>query len=145
LFSYDGIPFYKTSRDKRLLPGAQLRYIGPTAVIRITNLEQTLLDTLHRPLACGGPSVVFEAWEQGLKRVDEERLAQYLLSMDHRPVVQRLGYILEDFDYKPRAKLQSVLDQYLSQLNPADSSLCQQLFPGVEYNNLRHPWLVYGP
>jgi predicted transcriptional regulator of viral defense system len=145
LFSYDGTPFYKTSREERLLPGVQLRYIGPTAVIRITNLEQTLLDTLHRPLACGGPRVVFEAWDRGLKRMDEDRLADFLVRMDRRAIAQRLGYILDDLDYKPRSKLRSVLDQYLSQLNPADSSVYQQLFPGVEYSNLRHPWLVYGP
>ena len=145
LFTYDGTPFYKTSREKRFLPGVQSRYIGPTAVIRITNLEQTLLDTLHRPLACGGPAVVFEAWDQGLKRMNEERLADYLVSMDHRPVAQRLGYILDDLDYKPRSRLRSVLDHYLSQLDPADSSVYQQLFPGVKYGNLSHPWLVYGP
>ena len=145
LFSYDRTPFYKTSREGRLLPGVQLRYIGPKAVIRITNLEQTLLDTLHRPLACGGPRVVFEAWDQGLKRMNEDRLADFLVRMDRRPIAQRLGYILDGLEYKPRSKLRSVLDQYLSQLDPGDSSAYQQLFPGVHYSNLGHPWLVYGP
>jgi hypothetical protein len=145
LFNYDGVPFYKTSREKRLLPGVQSRYIGPTTVIRITNLEQTLVDALHRPLHCGGPAVVFEAWGQGLKRMNEDRLADYLTSMDYRPIAQRLGYVLDDLDYKPRPKLRSVLDQYLSQLDPADSAMHQQLFPGIEYHNLRLPWLVYGP
>jgi predicted transcriptional regulator of viral defense system len=32
-------------------------------MVRITTLEQTLLDTLHRPLSCGGPPIVIEAWE----------------------------------------------------------------------------------
>lgn len=145
LFSYDGMPFYKTSRERRLLPGVQLRYVGATTVIRITNLEQTLLDTLHRPMACGGPPVVFEAWDQGLKRVHEDRIADYLGSMDHGPLVQRLGYMLDDLDYKPHSKLRGVLDQYLSRLNPADPSVYQQLFPGVEYSNPTRPWLVYGP
>jgi predicted transcriptional regulator of viral defense system len=145
LFSYDGMPFYKTSREKRLLPGVQSRYIGPAAVIRIANLEQTLLDALHRPLACGGPSVVFEAWERGLERMNEDRLADYLTSMNHRPIAQRLGYMLDDLEYRPGSNLRNVLDRYLSQLDPADSSLYQQLFPGVEYGNLKHPWLVYGP
>ena len=145
LFNYDGIPFYKTSRETRLLLGVQSRYVGPTTVIRITNLEQTLIDTLHRPLHCGGPAVVFEAWDEGLKRMNEDRLADYLASIDYRPAVQRLGYMLDDLDFKPRAKLRSVLDQYLSQLDPADSTVYQQLFPGIEYHNLRLPWLVYGP
>ena len=145
LFDYDGLPFYETSREKRLLPGVQSRYIGPAAVIRITTLEQTLLDTLHRPLHCGGPAVVFEAWNQGLPRVNEDRLADYLASMDHRATVQRLGYMLDDLDYKPRSKLQDVLDRCRSRLDPADSSVYRQLFPGMEYRNLSRSWLVYGP
>jgi predicted transcriptional regulator of viral defense system len=108
-------------------------------------MEQTLLDTLHRPLSCGGPSVVFEAWDQGLRRMNEDRLADYLVSMDNRPIAQRLGYILHDLDYEPGSKLRSAIQRYLSQLDSADSSMHVQLFPGLEYSNLRHPWLVYGP
>jgi predicted transcriptional regulator of viral defense system len=145
LFRYGGLPFFRTSREKRLLRGAQLRYIGPTAIIRITDLEQTLLDTLHRPLHCGGPAVAFEAWEQGIKKLREDRLADYLASMQHRPTAQRLGYIFADLDYKPGAKLIAVLNRYLSQLDPTDPGGYQQLFPGMRYTNLRKPWLVYGP
>lgn len=132
-------------REARLLPGTQLRYIGPRTIIRITDLEQTLLDTLHRPLTCGGPAVVFEAWDQGIERLQEDRLADYLASMEHRPTAQRLGYMLADLDYKPGDKLAAVLNRYLSQLDATDPSVYQQLFPGVKYSSLRRPWLVYGP
>ncbi len=145
LFSYGGLPYYKTSRDARLLRGTQVRYIAPTAIIRITDLEQTLLDTLHRPLHCGGPAVVFEAWDQGIKRLQEDRLANYLASMEHGPTARRVGYMLEDLDYRPHDKLAAVLKRYLSQLDAKDPNVCQQLFPGMGYTSLRQPWLVYGP
>ncbi len=141
LFGYGGLPYYKTSRETRLLRGSQLRYIAPTAIIRITDLEQTLLDTLQRPLHCGGPAVVFEAWDQGIKKLPEDRLAHYLASMQHRPTAQRLGYMFTSFDYKPGDELTAVLNQYRSQLDAKDPSVYQQLFPGMRYDTLLRPWL----
>jgi hypothetical protein len=145
LFVCQGLRYYQTSREVRLIPGIQTRHLGPTALIRITTLEQTLLDTLHRPLSCGGPAVVFEAWELGLRRVNEDKLDRYLMQMNRLQVAQRLGYILESFDYQPGSALKTTLDTYLARLDPNDPSAYQQLFPGMNYNHLQHPWLIYGP
>jgi predicted transcriptional regulator of viral defense system len=145
LFTFDGLRYYKTMREKRLIPGVQTRYTGPTSLIRITTLEQTLLDTLNRPLSCGGPAVVMEAWVQGLGRINEDKLELYLRQMGHLPTAQRLGYILDSLDHKPSRSLTNALDSFLSQLDPNDPDAYQQLFPGVKYDHLRHPWLVYGP
>jgi predicted transcriptional regulator of viral defense system len=114
-------------------------------MIRITNLEQTLLDTLHRPLSCGGTAVVLEAWERGLARVDEEQLAAYLREMQYLPTAQRLGYLLASMQYVPGLQLKAALDESLSQLDPHAPSQYQQLFPGMRFENLTHPWLVYVP
>jgi len=145
LFTYKGLRYYQTSREKRLIPGIQTRITGPTSLIRITVLEQTLLDTLHRPLSCGGPAVVMEAWEQGLGRVNEDKLERYLQKMDYLPIAQRLGYVLGSLGYRPGASLKNALDAYLARLDPNDPSAYQQLFPGVKYDHLQYPWLVYGP
>ena len=145
LFTYKGLRYYQTSRDKKLIPGIQTRFLGPTSLVRITTLEQTLLDTLHRPLSCGGPAVVMEAWEQGIRRAKEDVLAQYLREMDRLPIAQRLGHILSNLDYKPRSELERTLESYLKRLDPNDPSMYQQLFPGLRYEHLQHPWLVYGP
>ncbi|MFT3882954.1 MAG: hypothetical protein QM703_25270 [Gemmatales bacterium] len=72
LFTYKGLRYYKTTKENRLVPGIQTRFLNPTSIVRITSLEQTLLDTLHRPLSCGGPAVVMEAWEQGITRAKKE-------------------------------------------------------------------------
>ena len=47
-----------------------MRAYGPRAQIRITTLEQTLLDSLYKPFLCGGPEVVFEAWQDAVDRLD---------------------------------------------------------------------------
>lgn len=145
LFSYGGLPYYRTFRTRRLVPGVQLRYLGPTAVIRITTLEQTLLDTLHRPLSCGGPAIVFEAWEQSLPKLNEMRLVEYLTEMDHLPSLQRVGYVLSDLGYSPSDNLAALFADCLRRLDPTDPTQHRQLLPGFEYTNLRTPWLVYGP
>ena len=145
LFTFRGLRYYKTIRDKKLIPGIQTRYTGPTSLIRITTLEQTLLDTLHRPLSCGGLAVVMEAWSQGLSRVNEDKLEMYLRQMGHLPIAQRVGYVLNNLGYKPGKALTTTLESFLSQLNPNDPNAYQQLFPGVKYDELRYPWLIYGP
>jgi len=145
LYTYRGLRHYKTSRVARLIPGTQTRFLGPTALIRITTLEQTLLDTLHRPLSCGGPSVVMEAWEQGLGRTDEAKLAKLLQQMDYLPIAQRLGYILHNLGHAPGVELERVLGEFLKRIDPVNPSMHQQLFPGLNYDRLHQPWMVYGP
>ena len=145
LFTFHGLRYYHTSRERRLVPGIQTRFLGPATLIRITTLEQTLLDTLHRPLSCGGPAVVFEAWEQGVGRAKESKLVNYLRAMDRLPMIQRVGYLLERMGHNPGPELKGVFQEYLMKLDPEDPAAPQQLFPGMHYECLKKPWLIYGP
>jgi hypothetical protein len=86
-----------------------------------------------------------EAWEQGLNRMKEDKIEKLLRQMDYVPIAQRLGYILATLNYKPRPELANALEEYLARLNPSDTTAYQQLFPGVKYDHLQYPWLVYGP
>lgn len=95
LFNHNGVPYYWTKRDQGLLPGVQSIYLSADAIAKVTTLEQTLLDTLHRPWACGGPPVVFEAWERGLGRIDATLLAGYLKVIDRALVNRRVGCMLD--------------------------------------------------
>ena len=99
LFRYQDVPYYFTQRDRALMPGIQTVRLSPSCQVRITTLEQTLLDTLHRPWSCGGPSVVFEAWERGLPILDDTRLAQYLRMINRADYTRRAGYMLEQFGH----------------------------------------------
>lgn len=99
LFRYQGIPYYFTQRDPALMPGIQAVRYSPSCLIRMTTLEQTLLDTLHRPWSCGGPAVVFEAWERGLPLLDDARLAHCLKSIGRTDYTRRAGYMMDQFTH----------------------------------------------
>lgn len=95
LFHHMSTPYYCSLRMAWMVPGVQRAYLSDKAIIRVTTLEQTLLDTLHRPWNCGGPPVVFEAWERALDSLDEERLGQYLASIQHPLLTRRAGCMLD--------------------------------------------------
>jgi predicted transcriptional regulator of viral defense system len=99
LFRYQENPYYVTYRDPALMPGIQTVRLSPSCLVRMTTIEQTLLDTLHRPWNCGGPSVVFEAWDRGLPLLEDARLAHCLKAIGRNDFTRRAGYMLEQFDH----------------------------------------------
>jgi len=100
LFDFEGTPYFLTLRDRSLVQGVQTVRMATHFLARVTTLEQTLLDTLHRPWSCGGPAVVFEAWARGVSRLDETRLAQYLLAIPNSELPRRVGFLLEQQDHE---------------------------------------------
>jgi hypothetical protein len=147
LFRFQGVPFYSTRRSARLVPGVQTRGHGPRARVRITSLEQTLLDTLYKPFHCGGPEVVFEAWQEGVasQRIDEERLVAHLRAMNYPATARRLGVMLELAGGAPGAELRRFLDACQDALDRQNPHARISLLPGVYYQNLNEPWLVNTP
>ena len=147
LFHYQGVPFYATRRSARLVPGVQTRGYGPRARIRITTLEQTLLDTLYKPFHCGGPEVVFEAWHEAVasRRIDEERVVDYMRSMQYPATARRLGVMLEIVGGAPGAELRRLLQESREAIDRLGVHARISLLPGVEYQNLNEPWLVNAP
>jgi predicted transcriptional regulator of viral defense system len=143
LFNYEGVPYYVTYRDPRLIPGIQTVHLSPTCQVRMTTLEQTLLDTLHKPQSCGGSSVVFEAWERGLPLLDEKRVAEYLKKIRRLDLTRRAGYMLENNNY-------SAVDPQLSKLLAAAKAKVKKgllptipLLPDVPSKTLNATWGVY--
>ena len=139
-FIHQDIPYYSTKRSRRLLPGFQTRDLGPRTRFRITTLEQTLLDTLVKPFHCGGPSVIFEAWEAGLPRVDEDRLAEYLTRMSYPASTRRLGAMLDLFGYAPQKALQQILSSCQSAIDRNSDYARISLLPGLPYRNFNDKW-----
>ena len=146
-FSYAGVPYYLTSRTKRLVPGVQERINGPRARFRMTTLEQTLLDTLHKPQNCGGAAVVLEAWQEAIasRRIDEERLAVYLTQMNYPSTTRRLGAMLHRLEYTQGKKLGDFLTQAKENVQRTNPSSQISLLPGFGYSNLDKDWLVRIP
>jgi len=140
LFSYEGTPYYLTKRSSSRLIGVQTRVLGPRTNIRITTLEQTLLDTLHKPLYCGGASVVIEAWEEGVGRLDEDLLSEYLSEIGSSLTLRRVGAIFDVLDFTPRVQLQFVLERGRDTVDGAIA-----LLPGLEFYALNKKWMVMVP
>ncbi len=143
LFHQDGIPYYVSKRDHQLVPGIQTVTVSPHFMVRVTTLEQTLLDTLHRPWSCGGPTVVFEAWEQGAPRMDESRMGAYLQRVASSDLYRRVGYMLEQ-------QAHAITDACLAKgIHDAKASFAAKpappipLLPHVPQQDLNRDWGLF--
>ncbi|MBI1914191.1 MAG: hypothetical protein HYS12_05560 [Planctomycetes bacterium] len=147
LFRYQDTPFYFTRRSARLVPGVQSRDYGPRTRLRITTLEQTLLDSLYKPFHCGGPEVVFEAWQEGMasRRVQEERLVEYLKAMNYPATARRVAVMLEIVGWIPGAELRRLLEETKGAMDRQSPFAKISLLPGLDYQALNEDWLVRTP
>lgn len=95
IFHFEEVTCYETRRDASLVPGVQMRVMSRRSWLRITTLEQTLLDTLLQPLRCGGEAVILEAWENGAKAMDADRMSEYLGKIQRDDLGRRVGAVLD--------------------------------------------------
>lgn len=113
-------------------------------MIRITDYVQTLLDTLYKPKHCGGPEVVFEAWEEGLRswHFDEERVVEYLRLMQYPATTRRLATMLQLQGHQPGTELKQFFEETVL---AADTFQAIALLPGMKYKTLHSQWKVLIP
>jgi hypothetical protein len=144
-FHFEGAPCYVTKRNIALVPGVQTRIIGPRTMLRMTTLEQALLDALGYPLHCGGESVVFEVWERGATLWNQDRLADYLLKINRPEVDRRVGAMTDVLQIKiDSKKLRDKLDGTKAQMKTSQDGDVA-LLPGFTYPNVNADWKVCVP
>jgi predicted transcriptional regulator of viral defense system len=97
LFAYRGAEYYETHRESRYLTSTQKRPLHGEFHFRVTSLDQTLIDTLDRPVACGGAAVVFEAWESAQRRINPRRMAALLGVINHPHLSRRVVAMASEF------------------------------------------------
>jgi hypothetical protein len=146
-FTCNGTAYYVTSRSRRLSPGIQRQNYGIKTLLRITTLEQTLIDTLIKPLHCGGPEVVFEAWREACDddRLQESQLAGHLRQMKYPAADRRVAAMLAILDRTPGPELATVLNATLDTLDRSGPYARISLLPGIDYQSLDEKWLVSIP
>ena len=139
-FTHDGLPYF-TSRRRFPLTKVQTRYLNARTIVRTTTIEQTLLDTLHRPQRCGGPEVVCESWERGLSLIDEGALAACLRLPEGHVLVRRVGAMLAHLGHRPQN------DDLRGVLLPGgkDDDAPIALLPGIQYSRVDPTWRVLVP
>ncbi|MDF1797380.1 MAG: hypothetical protein P1U63_12670 [Coxiellaceae bacterium] len=62
--------------------------------MRVTSIERTLVDALHRPELCGGWEEIWRSFES-IRYLDVERLIQYALRLGNGTTIAKLGFFLE--------------------------------------------------
>ncbi len=145
LFTYQSQPYYRTDRGAHTIAGIQLRNLNDKTIARITTREQTLLDTLHRPLSCGGPSVVWEAWSRGVSELDASILADHLRTLQDSRLLRRVGYMLQSQDYSAPKVLGEILDDARQQAQKLDDEESIPLLPGIPGTQLDSHWRLRLP
>jgi predicted transcriptional regulator of viral defense system len=140
MFVWQGVSYYETKRDVRWLQATQWRYLNEKSQYQVTTLEQTLLDTLHRPASCGGPSVVFEAWETALEQINSDRLATLLQQIDDDILARRVGYMLTMLDYTLSPNLVDIVQQAQRTASFTDAA---PLFAGMPYHRFDATWNLW--
>ncbi len=144
-FEYQGISYFLTKRFTHSIPGIQTRILSPRTKIRITTLEQTLLDTLQFPFHCGGPETVFEVWEKQYFRLDEDVLLSYIKKIRIPPLLRRAGTMLDLFGRKPQKALSQYFDKSKKDLIASSEFNQISLLRGVEYSRQNSDWNVLIP
>lgn len=139
LFSRQGMPYYWTRRDPRWLRQTQTRYLNEKTRFQVTTLEQTLIDTVHRPASCGGPFVVFEAWEQADGQYSGEQLARLLRDIDDADLTRRVGYTIEALGHRIAPPLAELLGATQRLVSPSPLAAIP-LFPGIPYHRHDVRW-----
>lgn len=144
LFNWRGAGYFVAKRDPRYFTDVERHRIAQFAWFRVTTLEQTLIDTLHRPGHCGGLDVVFECWESAAPRVDAERLARVVLSIGDELLNRRVGWMMEQHGLGNGAVLDSVRGEgHLS--DSTDSSQLPALFGGMPFDRVDRSWRLRVP
>lgn len=144
-FFYGGIPFYSTRRSSNTIAGVKNRKFNPRTEIRITSKEQTLLDTLHYPLHCGGPEVVFEAWDDQLGSLDEMAFLNLLKTINSQQLTRRLGTLFDFLDYKPKTDLFQFLEATRVEVECSNELTEISLLRGFHYSHANPRWKTLTP
>lgn len=135
-FSYRGLGYYRTKRDPRYLAAFQRFDLNEESWFRATTLEQTLVDAVHRPMSCGGPPVVFEAWENGAELLKIDRLIALLKKIDDDNLSRRVGFMMELYGLQ--------FDGVDSARRP-NAGAAVPLLVGIPYTKLDNRWNLLVP
>jgi len=145
IFTYEGIPYYSTKRAINSIPGIKERIFSQWSTIRMTTVEQTLLDTLQYPYHCGGPEVVFEAWHRAQYRYEEKDLLEDLKTIGLPPLIRRLGAIYKLFCYVPSEPLGAFLNEKRSEFFKQVEIPPIPILRGLTFSQLDPDWNVLVP
>src|ERR1700685_1599107 len=96
------LAFYYRKEMNSIAPGVESRKTD-TGLMKVSSVELTALDLLRYRRAAGGLDNIVTVLSELAPKVDAKRLGALSASFE-RPVVQRLGYLLDQLHYRKRAE-----------------------------------------
>ncbi len=144
-FRFQGVACYTTGREKSTIPGIQTREYGTRTRLRITSVEQTMLDTLWQPLKCGGESLVFEVWERGVQKWNSDKMAKHLEAISRPDWERRVGAVLAMLGIEPDGRLKRLLETRKDSVKQANDTAPLPLMPGLPASRLLSEWGILTP
>lgn len=142
MFTWQGTPYYLTQRDDSNLIAVDTIQFSTRGIARITSLEQTLVDCMHRPWHCGGPSVVFEAWENGLARFNQTKFVDVLEQIGYDVILRRIGALFDILGFDDlNVPLKSLLDKTRQQVHQTNPPIAP-LFPSLNSDKHNPAWNI---
>lgn len=78
--------------------GYKKTWIDDFNKVNCSELEKTILDCLYMPVASNGIVEIIKAIYAGVKKLDQEKLLNYLKRFNSQAVNKRLGFILQNID-----------------------------------------------
>ena len=112
------------------------RFFGYTMIggITVAEKEKAIIDSLLFSKYAGGIKEVISCMKSALNEIDLNKLATYALRMDSKAVLRRLGYILEELNFK--GKMVNMLRNHIGKgYELLDPSLKRK-------NNFNKTWLL---
>ena len=106
--------------------------------VRVSDIERTLIDMLHRPKYCLGTEDILRAIDL-IESINAEKVAQYLRILRLPPLFAKLGYFLDR--NKDRWRIPSKILKGLRKFLPQDAIY---LFPGMP-SDLVPDWHIRVP
>jgi predicted transcriptional regulator of viral defense system len=142
LFTFDGTPYYVTKRTEPSV-AVQRRFFDAQFLLRVTTLEQTLLDTLKMPLRCGGEEVVFEAWEGAVDRIDPAKMSSTLLALGDGNMARRVGAMYAQLGRSLPMLVATTVQELATTTSEAEAEV--HLLRGFRYTSFNAQWRVHVP
>ena len=144
-FRIDSVPYYTTSRDPKYVRDLQVRFLEGKVRYKVTSLEQTIVDTLHRPMSCGGPAVVFEAWETARPLLQSDVLLDILSVTQDDRLCRRIGYMMDRFDLPLSTAVRGLLTNARNRSAHSPIGSIDSLLTGIPYSTVDSKWQLLVP
>lgn len=108
-------------------------------IIRVTDLERTLIDAVVRPFYCGGVYEVLKAFELCSDKISINRISSYLKRLDFiYPYHQAIGFYLERTGKFPESAIQKIHNRFQKKRK-------MYLTYGQKNLSFSETWQVYYP